>query len=333
MLGVILFKKKLCLIHSIMDSNTTNISPTTPPYSPSTPPSTPPLTPASEPPATPYNTFLPPISDILNLPPSIITEINEANGQVQLTPPVVNNYTFGNIPNSQTQPFIFNGTNITNTSDNNVSSNPFNFHFPSPIQLPMPNLDSFSPEEIEEELNDTDDTEDTEDSEDLTNNTNTWHGVNNTARLFRLRQFKNLPYKHFSMGVIWSFENNYDYYRIDKIRYFSECRSTRYLTFKNDITNLNKYKHIKIGKYWQIKYPEEHIKVKYIYFIIYFNNTLGYIDIDYYGLFSEEINETKTIQSLIDLGIYGSTGRLHKANMTCTDGVGFNLCKHIISNY
>ena len=293
---------------------------------------------------------LPPIVQTLNLPPSIITEINEANGNIQTTPPIINNFTFGDIPlNPHT--FIFNGASnnapasasaSTSSSNSNAYSNPFNFNFPAPIQIP--NLDSFSPEEIEEEIfednlldtpedsDDSEETEDTEENDNIVNNTNTSSRIiPNTRRLFRLRQFKNLPHEHFSIGVTWSFENNYDYYKLEQVRYFSQCRSTRYLSFKNQVNELNNYKNIKIGKYWEIKIPKNNINVKYMYFIIYFNNTLGYIDIDYYGLFSEEINEDKTIEQLVELGIYGTTGRLHKPDMTCTDGVGFNLLKKNIN--
>ena len=57
---------------------------------------------------------------------------------------------------------------------------------------------------------------------------------------------------------------------------------------------------------------------------------LGHIDIEYYGIFSEELNEDKLINQLIGMGIYGTTGKLHTPSMETTDGVGFNLYKHRI---
>ena len=88
---------------------------------------------------------------------------------------------------------------------------------------------------------------------------------------------------------------------------------------------------MKIGKYWELKKSKLVQDSKYIYYIIYFNNMLGHIDIEYYGIFSEEINEVKTIKQLVDMGIYGTSGRMHIPDMTCTDGVGFNLFKSEIT--
>ena len=32
------------------------------------------------------------------------------------------------------------------------------------------------------------------------------------------------------------------------------------------------------------------------------------------------------------MGIYGTTGKLHKPNITCTDGTGFNFYKYNIND-
>ena len=52
------------------------------------------------------------------------------------------------------------------------------------------------------------------------------------------------------------------------------------------------------------------------------------------GTFAEVARTTmmvNAIKQIIDMGIYGTTGKLHKNNITCTDGVGFNFYKHNIN--
>ena len=292
-------------------------------------------------------TPLPPITNLLNLNSSLITELNEALGNQQLTPPPVRGSNSFSFTTSTNSPYIFRGTNenLTNTPSNSLSSNltsqldlPNPFQFNSlQINIPSNVFDSFSPEDaeqandleeglldnsiheeeiVEEVLSDVDST----DSDDEIPR----------RRLLRVHELRLLPLNHFSFGIMWNFEKNYDYYKISSVKYFSKCKTSRYLNYKTQVAKLNQYTNMKLGKTWELKIPNPNINLKFIYFIIYFNNMKGHIDIEYYGLFPEEINEKKAIEQIIELELYGKTGRIHSRDMTCTDGNGFNLLKYEI---
>lgn len=289
--------------------------------------------------------------------PELISELTYNPSNHPLTPPAslpqFQNLFSENNGNNHS-PFIFgaNTTTMSPLSANLTSLPPLNISFPPPITFTQSNLNSFSPEDLGdmeegiasgivedenlEQIQDVDpfeeiesDSEDSDtDSESLTSESVSGHGTAST--LLRLRRFRDLPKNHFSFGIIWSFENNYDYYMIANTNYYKECRTTRYLSFKTRVNELNMKKNMKLGKCWEINKNMCTITPKYIYFIIYFNNFKGYIDIEYYGLFSEEINENKAINQIIEIGLYGNSGRLHTGNMTATDGEGFNLYKYTI---
>lgn len=284
-----------------------------------------------------FQTPLPPISNILNLNTSLISELNEALGNQQLTPPPTSSSSTFNFTSSDNNnsPYIFRGTNTTTTTTTNQFSTPFEFQ-PLSINISNNVFDSFSPEDIEEGRNNIIDEvvdEEIVEEEVETDSTDTdseSENVNLRRRLLRVQEYRNLPSNHLSFTIIWNFEKNYDYYKISSVKYFSQCRNTRYLSLKNQINQLNLYNNMKLGKNWELMIPASKPNIKYIYFIIYFNNVSGYIDIEYYGLFEEEINEKDAIKQLISLEIYGKTGRLHTPNMTCTDGQGFNFFKYEI---
>jgi hypothetical protein len=294
---------------------------------------------------------LPPINNITSsvaqmpfglLSSDILSEITYTGENHPLTPPAGNNFsslfnttnTSGNTPDYS--PFVF-GNNTTNNSNSNIT-------FATNISIPSVststintgyNLEGFSSEDIEEGvieeeiLEEDDDMPELEGASDTDSDTDT--DTDRVRTLLRLRRFQNLRANFFSFGIIWNFENNYDYYKIDRSHFFPECRTTRYLAYKTKIDDFNKYKNMRLGKYWELKKSPLIHDAKYIYYIIYFNNMLGHIDIEYYGIFSEEINEDKTIKQIIEMGIYGTSGRMHIPEMTCTDGVGFNLFKNPIS--
>jgi hypothetical protein len=215
----------------------------------------------------------------------------------------------------ENSPFIFQGTLSSNTNTN---------------------LEGFSPEEIEN--SDEADTADmpelidennevVDDSDDESISSSDDVDIRRATTLLRLRQLRSLPENKVALGITWEFELNYDWYRYKSMRYFSDCRSRRFLTFKNSIDELQEKKNITYGKYWLLDKPKTNIKIHFVYFIIYFDITKSHIDFEFYGIFEEELNETKIIKQLIEMGIFGSTGRMHESSMTSTDGIGFNLLK------
>ena len=223
------------------------------------------------------------------------------------------NITLPQLSIPENSPFIFQGSLSSNT-----------------------NLEGFSPEEIEnsdeadtadmpELVDENDQVLDDSDDESISSNDDV--DLRRAATLFRIRQLRSLPQNKVSIGVTWEFELNYDWYRYKSMRYFSDCRSRRFLSYKNTIDDLQEKKNITYGKYWLLDKPSYNIKIHYIYFIVYFDITKSHIDFEFYGIFEEELNEAKIIKQLIEMGIFGSTGRLHKPSMTSTDGIGFNLLK------
>ena len=215
----------------------------------------------------------------------------------------------------ENSPFIFQGSLSSNTNNN---------------------LEGFSPEEIENsdeadtadmpELID-DNNEIIDDSDDESISSTDDVDIRRATTLLRLRQLRSLPENKVAIGITWEFELNYDWYRYKSMRYFSDCRCRRFLTYKNSLDELQEKKNITFGKYWILDKPKNNIKIHFVYFIIYFDITKSHIDFEFYGIFEEELNETKIIKQLIEMGIFGSTGRMHKSSMTSTDGVGFNLLK------
>lgn len=180
-------------------------------------------------------------------------------------------------------------------------------------------LDGFSPEDIEESVVDDSDTDiDTD--------------IQTSTRNLFLSNLISLPDNHFSISIIWDFELNYDYYKIHNVTYYPVCRSLNYRRKKLQIDRFNNAKNMKIGKYWEFPISNKFSHGNYLYFIIYFNIMIGHIDIQFYGIFDEEINENNAIKQIIDMGIYGTTGKLHKPNITCTDGTGFNFYKYNIND-
>ena len=230
--------------------------------------------------------------------------------------PLLPNITLPQLSIPENSPFIFQGPLSSNTNNN---------------------LEGFSPEEIENS-EDTADTADmpelidennevVDDSDDESISSTDDLDIRRATTLLRLRQLRSLPENKVGLGITWEFELNYDWYRYKSMRYFSDCRCRRFLTFKNSIDELQERKNITYGKYWILDKPKNNIKIHFVYFIIYFDITKSHIDFEFYGIFEEELNETKIIKQLIEMGIFGSTGRMHKSSMTSTDGIGFNLLK------
>ena len=221
-------------------------------------------------------------------PPSLTSLPNISISQPSLISPIISQSDLSSLSN--------NILNILTNNNNNSSS-----------------LDGFSPEDIEE-LQDSDSDDDMQETKTSTN-----PFINRLA---------NLPDNHFSISIVWDFELNYDYYKINSAHYFPICKSLNYKRVKTQIENYNRNKNMKLGKVWEFPKSDKFINGFFVYFIIYFNIMEGHIDIEFYGIFDEEINEANAIKQIIDMGIYGTTGKMHKNNITCTDGVGFNFYKY-----
>jgi hypothetical protein len=241
-------------------------------------------------------------------PGSIITSLSQDTSLPNIVIPPINISTL-------TNPFVFTGTNSSINSLPNTDDTEFQ---------------GFSPEEIEDtDLSDMPELEEgviLDDSEESMSSSDDVD-VRRTTSLLRMRQLHSLPLNKIGIGITWEFELNYDWYKYKNLRYFSDCRTSRFLTYKSKIETLQRNKNITNGKYWILDKPESIVKINYIYFIIYYDITKSHIEFEFYGIFEEELNELKIIEQIIEMGIYGPTGRLHKPAMTATDGNGFNLIK------
>ena len=121
---------------------------------------------------------------------------------------------------------------ITPNSLSNISHNILNL-----LSNHSNSFDGFSPEDIEESVVDDSDTDSDTDI--------------HTTRPSFLSNLISIPDNHFSLSIIWEFELNYDYYKIQNVNYYPVSRSLNYRRKKLQIDRFNNAKNMKIGKYWE----------------------------------------------------------------------------------
>ena len=152
------------------------------------------------------------------------------------------------------QPIEISNNEILSSSISNISQNLLSL-----LTSSSNTLDGFSPEEVEESvLPDSDDDTDTDNE------------MKTATRTTFLPTLISLPDKHFSLSIVWDFELNYDYYKIQSANFYPVCRSINYRRKKLQIDRFNNVKNMKIGKYWEFPNSDKFTHGHYLYFIIYF---------------------------------------------------------------
>jgi hypothetical protein len=116
--------------------------------------------------------------------------------------------------------------------------------------------------------------------------------------------------------ITWNYEFNYDYFSLTCINIYGS---------KTDIfhSQLNELKNIRntnisnlTGKIYKLKNNDALLtsSVLDLYLIVYYDNVKS--DIEFYGIFNQEIEEVKLIENIKREGIYGTKGIVDNNNIT-----------------
>ena len=115
---------------------------------------------------------------------------------------------------------------------------------------------------------------------------------------------KEIDTTYIRICVIWNYEINYDFFSVDKIK----CFVNKTDTFFDILQNIKDYQ-LSLNKTGIIlKYPYKK-DVKHLYLIVYYDNTK--CNIDFYGLFNQELEENKLIENISLEKKYGTKGMIN----------------------
>ena len=129
----------------------------------------------------------------------------------------------------------------------------------------------------------------------------------------------------------WNFEINYDYYDFKNINIFISKNNR----FKNKLYEIKQYRNSKIScisgykKTGNIKKLNNNINILkrsyvYSYFIIYYDNTK--VNIEFYGIFNQKIDDKKLLSNVIFENKFGKKGIVtnnHLYNLGTNDFIVF----------
>ena len=125
----------------------------------------------------------------------------------------------------------------------------------------------------------------------------------------------------------WNFEFNYDYYFLKNISLFWNKNSSECKFRINNIKELRSISDQRSHSGNVIKLKNiiklQKNNIAHVYLIVYYDNIK--CNIEFYGLFTEQIDTDIMINQIIKEGKYGPIGRMHNSTMSSTEGNGFNI--------
>ena len=131
--------------------------------------------------------------------------------------------------------------------------------------------------------------------------------------------------------VIWNFEYNYDFFGVSEIKVFLN----KTFEFKESLTKLKDYRNnnnttstgILLKSNNECNFVKDDII--HIYLIVYYDNAKCNIEV--YGLFNQELEESKLVENIVSESIYGKTGKvISGTNINSTGGDGFVVLHNVI---
>jgi hypothetical protein len=130
--------------------------------------------------------------------------------------------------------------------------------------------------------------------------------------------------------VIWNYEFNYDFFNIINIK----CYMTKNTEFKNMISQLREYRNnSNTTTGILLKLKNNGLKLLdsvHVYLIVYYDNAK--CNIEFYGLFDQELDEEKLLLNISNESIYGKTGKvISNTSINSTGGEGFIVIHNLIN--
>lgn len=131
-------------------------------------------------------------------------------------------------------------------------------------------------------------------------------------------------YDYVRIIISWNYEFNYDYFHINFLKCFLS-KNQKFLENLNELKKLRNFKNNSnnTGIIEKIKNDSFNLNdTVHIYAIVYYDNAK--CNIEFYGIFSQALDEEKLINNIIVEKTYGSKGRvISNLNMTSTGGDEF----------
>lgn len=123
--------------------------------------------------------------------------------------------------------------------------------------------------------------------------------------------------------IIWNYEFNYDYFHINNNKIFI----TKNESFQSMLNEISSYRNSNNSNVTGIieKISNNNFSVGdqvHLYLIVYYDNAK--CNIEFYGVFNQELEEDKLIKNIVDEKIYGNKGKIVSSSyLTSTGGDGF----------
>lgn len=132
--------------------------------------------------------------------------------------------------------------------------------------------------------------------------------------------------------IIWNYEFNYDYFHLKENKIFI-TKNQSFFSMLNEIGSYrNSGNSNTTGIIEKISNPTN-FKVNdnvHLYLIVYYDNAK--CNIEFYGIFNQELDEDKVLKNIIDEKVYGNNGKIaNSVYITSTGGEGFLLIHNCLT--
>ena len=132
--------------------------------------------------------------------------------------------------------------------------------------------------------------------------------------------------------IIWNYEFNYDYFHLKNNKVFISKNES----FRNILNEISSFRNLGNSNTTGIIEKIDNLKnfkkndIIHLYLIVYYDNAK--CNIEFYGIFNQELDEEKLIKNIIDENIYGKSGKIANSSyVTSTGGDGFLLIHNCLA--
>lgn len=132
--------------------------------------------------------------------------------------------------------------------------------------------------------------------------------------------------------VVWNYEFNYDYFHLNNNKVFI-TKNESFYSMLNEISSLRNSGNSNTTGIIEKIDNSMNFKVKdniHLYLIVYYDNAK--CNIDFYGIFNQELDEEKVLKNIVDEKVYGDSGKItNTVYETSTGGNGFLLVHNCLT--
>jgi len=131
------------------------------------------------------------------------------------------------------------------------------------------------------------------------------------------------------LTIMWNYEFNYDFFSIVSVNCFIEKSEHFFLTLKDIKEGREKTKNL-TGDV--LKLPNSNFNkddIVHVYLIVYYDNAK--CNIDFYGIFNQEIEENKLISNIKKEVKYGKNGKMDHNNLYASTGDDFVVLHKVVN--